>query len=135
MSKKFETTNLVYDMASDETERELESDEARAFGASKKEKTDNFRMNQNRYGAIVEAQPNSARNAKEMGMISFFSYSTQLGIHCTHSFFVANPIFFKWKGGLNKAVSEICLYRSRTNEIFFFNKKEAVTKIGIEEDY
>jgi hypothetical protein len=61
-------------------------------------------------------------------MISFFEYSKKLGIHCTHTFFVSDPIFFKWKSGSNYSASEICLYKGKNNEIFFFNKKESELK-------
>ena len=124
VQKLYETDNTEFHIGADPTEQELETDEARAFKANKVEKNDMFRVTQNRYGQLHETEPNLARNSKEMAMISFFDYSSEQGIFCTHSFFVPNPIYMKRNG---TCASEIFIYKGRTNELFFFNLEEVCT--------
>ena len=83
-----------------------------------------FRITQNRYGQLHETEVNQARNAKKMGMISFFEFDTDNGIFCTHSFFVPNPMVFQRNG---EATAKLCLFKGRNDEIFFFNREEIVS--------
>lgn len=80
--------NTEFIVGADATEQELETDEARKVNAQKKEKNDMFRMTQNRYGHLNEEDPNDARNAKRLCVVSFYEYGEKMGMWCTHSFFV-----------------------------------------------
>jgi len=119
--------NTVFLVGGDAALQENETDEARKINAHKKEKNDMFRLNQNRYGMLQEEEPNPARNAKNLGIISFYEHSKEKGIWCTHSFFVPNPVIFRTNG---KAAQELVLYKGSTGDIFFFNQKEVVTFSG-----
>ena len=57
VTPRYKTDNTVFHMGIDPTEQELETDEARRFGAKNKVKNDMFRTNQNRYGQLHECDP------------------------------------------------------------------------------
>lgn len=61
-----------------------------------------------------------------MAIISFVEYSPAIGIHCTHSFFVSNPIIFSYSIK-TPSDSGILLFTGRNGDIFFFHEK-MVTK-------
>ena len=122
------TDNTVFHVGVDATEQELETDEARRVNAQKKEKNDMFRLNQHRYGQLHEEDPIAARNAKQLGIISFYEYTAERGFWCTHSFFVPNPVLFQHNG---YSTAENFLYKGHNGEVFFFNQAEVVSNAGI----
>ena len=73
----------------------METDEAREAELSKRIKNNTYRLVQNRYGHLQETDPNPARNAKTLGVISFWQRSEKKGYWCTHSFYASNPIALK----------------------------------------
>ena len=75
---------------------EFETDEAREnLSASTKPVNEECRMVENRYGQLQETNPCEARNASELGIISFWEFSEERGYWCNHSFYVPNPVAFK----------------------------------------
>ena len=86
-----------------------------------------FRMTENRYGQLHEKDPCQARNSQKLGIISFYKYTQEQGIWCTHSFFAPNPVTFKSNG---TSASEIVLFKGNNGDIFFFNQKEVIMPGG-----
>ena len=95
---RYKVDNKLIDLKTNFSDRELETDEARSIGAKSSAHNDQFRFTQNLYGQLQETEPNQARNARKLGIISFFEYSPERGIHCKHSFFAQNPVVFKRSG-------------------------------------
>ena len=128
------TNNDVAQRVNDAAEDfyELETDEARQANVKKSVKNDQFRLVENRYGQLQEQEPNNARNAKFLGIISYWQHFEEFGYWCTHSFFAPNPIVFN---SINKdnpdwrktGTYQNVLFKGRNGEIFFFNEKEVTS--------
>jgi len=126
----YQTTNIAVSSRDHEDDvYELETDEQRAAGAEKTVRNNEFRLCQNRFGLLNEEKPNPARNAGTLGIISFWQQSKVYGIHCKHSFYVANPQPFITHSEKDH-VSKNVLYVGRNNDVFFFNLKEGLVQRG-----
>ena len=54
-------------------------------------KTNQFSVAQNFYGAVQDCEEyTNDRKAKNLGLISFYEYTAEQGIRCTHSFLAPN---------------------------------------------
>lgn len=112
----------------------METDENRRSRVGKKVKTDEFRLCENRFGNLREETPVTSRNAKELGIISLWSYSKTSGYHCYHSFYVANPFVFRTESEGNH-INKTILYVGHNHDVFFFNENEKLTMRGMTSEY
>jgi hypothetical protein len=71
---------------------------------------------------VKETEPSIERNSSKLGIISFFKYTANTGMLCTHSFLAPNLMTFKQHKD-HKHVDEIVLYTGFNGDVFFFNKK------------
>ena len=70
--KKNNSSMKTKDITLGEDFYELETDEAREAQLNKTIKNDTYRLVENRYGHLKETDPNAARNAEKIGIISFW---------------------------------------------------------------
>lgn len=119
VTPKYKTSNTVFETNGNILTTDFESDEARAAGVLRDTNNDNYRMNVSYYGQLQEENPIPARNSEKMAIISYFEYSGEYGLLCTHAFFASNPVLF----GDKKDSPQLCLFTGRNGDIFFFNER------------